>query len=293
MARIYYGGEALPVWNAGYPGNTSIPVFLGNQHDLDWVTGWTVGEPVLAHSLDYRALTLDIDHPEYHFALETLRRSAAWARGKSLVTAGAFGGCGDTLAALRGSMALLYDCMNRPEWVHDAELYLMEMWCEHYETLYRLIREVDDGSTCWFDLWSPGKFYAAHNDFSYMISPELFVDLFIPALRRQLEYLDYAVYHVDGIGAFVHVPALCRLERLQALQILPGAGKPSPLHYCDVLRQVQEAGKNLHISIPPEEVQPALEQLSARGLFIQTWCETEDDARRLLDNAEKWSVDRG
>jgi hypothetical protein len=98
---------------------------------------------------------------------------------------------------------------------------------------------------------------------------------------------------VDGVGNFAHVDALCELPRLQALQILPGAGKPSPLHYLEVLKKVQAAGKNLHISIKAEEVRAALEQLSARGLFIVTRCETEDQARALLKNAEKWSQDRG
>jgi phosphoglycolate phosphatase-like HAD superfamily hydrolase len=80
---------------------------------------------------------------------------------------------------------------------------------------------------------------------------------------------------------------------LQALQIHPGAGKPSPLHYIDVLKRVQATGKNLHITLPAEEVRPALEQLSARGLFIVTGCHTEAEARELLGNAERWSVDRG
>jgi hypothetical protein len=53
---------------------------------------------------------------------------------------------------------------------------------------------------------------------------------------------------------------------------------------------VQRVGRNLHISIPPEEVETALAELSARGLFISTWCASETEARRLLDNAERWSV---
>ncbi len=122
---------------------------------------------------------------------------------------------------------------------------------------------------------------------------EVFRDLFIPALRRQMDYLDHAVYHVDGIGAFAHVDALCEIERLQAIQILPGDGKPSPLHYMDVLKKVQRAGKNLHISLASGEVQAALEQLSARGLIINTSCGTEREARELLANVERWSVDRG
>jgi hypothetical protein len=79
---------------------------------------------------------------------------------------------------------------------------------------------------------------------------------------------------------------------LQAFQILPGAGKPSPLHYLDTLRLVQAAGKNLHITLPPQEVETALGLLSARGLFIETQCETEEQARALLKDAEKRSHDK-
>jgi hypothetical protein len=214
------------------------------------------------------------------------------ARGKSLVTVGAFGGCGDTLASLRGTQTLLTDLMDCPDYVREFELYLMRQWTEVYDSFYSVIRESDEGSTCWFALWSPGRFYAAQNDFAYMISPRAFRTIFLPALEVQTAFLDYCVYHVDGVGNFAHVEALCELPRLQALQILPGAGKPSPLHYMDVLKRVQRAGKNLHITIPPHEVADALDQLSARGLFIDTWCATEGEARTLLADCERWSRDR-
>jgi len=121
----------------------------------------------------------------------------------------------------------------------------------------------------------------------------MFRDIFLPEMRRQTEFFDYSLYHVDGVDAFRHVDALCELPRLQAIQILPGAGKPSPLHYMDTLKKVQKAGKNLYIDIAPDEVEKALAVLSARGLFIQTETETEDDARDVLKKAEQWSVDRG
>ena len=74
--------------------------------------------------------------------------------------------------------------------------------------------------------------------------------------------------------------------------MLPGAGKPSPIHYMPVLKRVQGKGKNLHITIPPEDVETALAELSARGLFIHTWCDTEEQARAMLKKAEEWSHDR-
>ncbi len=294
IRRTFYGGESFPIWTVGYPGHTAIPAFLGCPTQLDFHTGWwdpvVTGEGLAG---DVLKLRINRDGEWWKFTLKALERAARESAGRCIPSIGAFGGCGDTLAALRGNDSLLLDVMDRPDEVIAAECYLMDMWCEVYEEFFGIVREVSEGSTCWFGFWSPGKTYAAQNDFSYMIGPEMFSDLFLPVIERQTRYLDHTVYHVDGVGAFAHVPALCELPRLQALQILPGAGKPGPLHYMDILKTVQAAGKNLQISLSPDEIQPALEQLSARGLFISTWARTEAEARELLKKVERWSVDSG
>ncbi len=295
LSRTYFGGEALPRWVAGYPGWDFIPAFLGAHVTLDEATGWV--EPLYAsgslEDLDHESLKISEDSRWWRKAQEMVAFAAEESRGKSLAGTQAIGGCGDTLAGLRSTNQLLLDVIDCPERVREIELYLMRMWIEVYSVMYDLIKEVSQGSTSWFALWSPGKFYAAQNDFAYMISPAMYREIFLPAIEMQTEFLDHCVYHVDGIGNFAHVDALLELPNLQALQILPGAGKPSPLHYMDLLKKVQAAGKNLHISIPAHEVESALESLSARGLFIQTHVDSEDEARALLANAEKWSVDRG
>lgn len=289
--QIYYGGEALPIWHQGYAGHTSIPVFLGAPLHLDQNTAWM--EPVLTgEDLDVSHLKIDRTNKWWQFHLKELRYAVKAARGQAVVSVGAFGGSGDTLAALRGTDRLLYDLIDRPDQVRAADEYLMRMWCEVYDEFYGIIRETGEGSTCWFTLWSPGKFYAAQNDFSYMISQKMFQDIFLPVIEKQTRFLDHTVYHVDGVGAFAHVPALCDLPRLQAIQILPGAGKPSPLHYLDILKYVQKKGKNLQLSLAASEVETALSKLSARGLMIHTNCATEAEARQLLENAKKWSRDR-
>ena len=290
-ATTFYGGEAFPCWDGGYPGHMCIAAFLGCPVTLDMETGWI--DPLLTEDdWDVTRLRLDRDGPRWRFAIEFLQRAAQESAGKSIPTLGALGASGDTLAYLRGTERLLYDVILSPERVREAERTLMAMWIEVYEQFYGIVHHAAGGSTAWFPLWSPGRFYPAQCDFSYMISPRMFNDLFLPPIERQTQYLDHTVYHVDGIDAFRHVPALLELPRLQALQILPGAGKPSPLHYLDTLRLVQSKGRNLHITIPPEEVEEALKLLSARGLCIQTHCQSEEQARMLLANAEKWSRDR-
>ncbi len=294
MARTFYGGEAVPHWHPGYPGNNSMYALLGGKVNLDEETGWADEHHLpLAENTDFRRLKTNLQHPDWLWTQEMLRFAVERSAGKCLVATGAFGGSGDTLAGLRGNQQLLVDCMDCPDWVREADLYLMDLWIEHYERLYACVDQHNEGSIGWFPLWAPGKFYAAQNDFSYMIGPHTFRELFMPALRKQMDYLDYAIYHVDGKGAFAHVEALCEIERLQAIQILPGEGQPSALHFMDVLHKVQRAGKNLQFYLPPDEIEQALSQLSARGLIIHTWARSETEARELLRNVERWSVDRG
>lgn len=290
--RTFYGGEAFPVWDCGYPGREGLGTFLGCPITLAPTTGWA--DPILTgEDFDVTGLKIDPENRWWKFTLSALEFAAKESEGKAIPSIGAFGGCGDTLAWLRGSERLLYDVMDRPERVRSADQWLMDLWIEVYERFHAIIREAAEGSTCWFELWSPGKFYSTHCDFAYMLSPKMFRDLFLPTIEKQLRFLDHAVHHADGVGHFAHVDALCELPRLQAIQILPGAGKPSPLHYLDVLKKVQAARKNLWIRLDPEEIRGALGELSARGLFIETQCETEEEARALLRNAEKWSRDRG
>ncbi|HUS58981.1 MAG TPA: hypothetical protein VM141_10045 [Planctomycetota bacterium] len=292
LRHTFYGGEALPIWHPGYPGWNTIAVFLGSNVTLKEDTAWV--EPLIPEGsladYDCSALVIDPSNESWQRSLRMQRHTAAQARGRSIPTTGAFGGCGDTLAWLRGSSQLLIDLVECPECVMKFEMQLMKQWCEVYDALHAITRKDAEGSAGWFELWSPGKFYAAQNDFSYMISPKMFRKIFLPAIEMQTNFLDHTIYHVDGVASFAHVPALCELPRLHALQILPGAGKPSPLHYIDVLKTVQAAEKNLHISIPPGEVETALRELSPRGLFIHTWCPSESDARDLLGNVEKWSL---
>jgi len=113
----------------------------------------------------------------------------------------------------------------------------------------------------------------------------------VPA-RVEDRWFDHCVYHVDGIGNFVHSDALWELPRLQATQIPASAGKPSPPHYVDVIKNAQEAAKNLHTSTPANEVEIALSELSAKGLYIQTWCGPRPRQRSSSGTARSGRKDR-
>jgi hypothetical protein len=234
---------------------------------------------------------IDPDNGWWKFSEKIHRFAADAARGKSIPIIQALGGCADTLAAIRGTQNLLLDVMDCPDYVREFDLALMRLWIEVYEKVYGITRESAEGSATWpgVCIWSPGRTYFSMCDFSYMISSKMFIDLFLPSIELQVNYLDYSMYHLDGVGAFKHLDVLLELPKLNGIQVVPGDGKPSALHYMDVLKKIQRAGKNLQIILPPEEVETALENLSSKGLLITTRCKTEEDARELLKRAEKIS----
>jgi len=292
LDSIYYQGEAFPHWHANYPGWDFIPSYFGAPFYLGEDTGWHEHLMQEGELSDYNVkdhLTIKPDNKWWLFSQKMHKFSSDCAKGRAIPGTQAIGGTGDILAAMRSTNQLLYDVVDCPEVVREFELHIIQQWMNVYDVLYGITRENAEGSTNFMGVWGPGKCYITSNDFSYMISPEMYEEIFLPALLKQLDYLDQTIYHVDGEGAFRHVDLLCSIPKITGLQILPGAGKPSPLHYMEYLKKVQKAGKCLHISIPAEEVGIALDNLSSRGLIIQTGVSTPQEADDLVELCKKRS----
>ena len=291
LETTFFGGETIPSMNGGFCGVDFVAVHMGCPIELSEETGWFT--PIIQDGAltDYPIADYYVreDSPWWQFSKRLHMHSLETAQG--LCTAGiqAIGGCGDTLAALRGTKELLTDLIECPDYVRAFDYQMYLQWKYEFEWAYELQKEYNEGTLCgWFSLWSPGKFYPLQNDFSFMISPKMFRDIFMPNIVEQAQYLDHTVYHVDGEGAFSHVDALLEVPKIQCIQILPGPGA-SPLDYLGLLKRVQGAGHGLCISLNPEDVERALELLSAKGLIIYTQCKSETQARYILDNIGKWT----
>jgi len=292
LSRTFFGAEAFPKWSTLHSRHKNISAFLGCPvtfaEDSVWLDPIWTGD-----RLDHQTLRLDEHNPDLQYALKEQRHVIERAGGRFFPEMSCnLSGCGDALEGLRGAERLLYDVMDRPDQVRKADLALMDIWIEVYSRFYTIVSGAAEGSSPCFPLWAPGKFYFTQCDFAYMLSPRQFRDLFLPSIEKQLDFLDYAIHHLDGEGNFKHGDALLECAKLQAIEVAPGAGKPNALHYMPLLKKIQAAGKNLWIALPPCEVENALANLSARGLFISTLCETEAEARDLIRGAEQWSVDR-
>ena len=113
-----------------------------------------------------------------------------------------------------------------------------------FDELYDIIREGDEMAFCYFSSWAPGKMTKLQSDISTMISEDDYRRFVQPFIREQCRKIEYTLYHLDGVGAMHHLPALLEIDELNAIQWTPGVGEPqggSPKWY-DLYIKILAAG---------------------------------------------------
>lgn len=189
----------------------------------------------------------------------------------------------DTLAAMRGTEALLGDLIDRPDWVHSALKQVTERYFEYYDVLYDLFRDERGGSCFW--AWAPGRMAKLQCDFSAMISPAMFGDFMVPVLSAMTERLDYCMYHWDGPGAIPHHDHLLSIPGISMIQWTPGAGSEAVTdrRWWPLYRKTIEAGKKvILLGVQGMEDLAALKREFGQG-FKQFMISIRAESRRQAD----------
>ena len=289
MARRRYLGEAFPYLGAQI-GPGSLGTFVGATPHFDAVTVWY--EPCIADPDTSGPIRFSPEGNHWwdvHLALidEGLRRS----RGRYLVSQPDLIENIDTLAAMRGNKALLYDLVDRPAWVHARLAEINEAFFAAFDLIQERVRDSDGGNAFIFDIWGPGKTCKVQCDFSCMISARMFREFVVPYLEAQCDWLDYSLYHLDGASAAHQLDALLGIESLDAIEFTPEPKVPSggSPHWYDLYRRIKAGGKGVQaIGVAPEEVVPLIDAVGPEGLFIMTSAPDEASAERLAQEVEAY-----
>lgn len=195
------------------------------------------------------------------------------------------GGTYDIVAALRGTQTLLVDLIEYPEQVKAFIRKLQPVWRTFFETYMQKLMARQGAVTSWMPIYSDRSYYPLQCDFSAMISPDMFEEFVLPDLQYQTSYMERSIYHWDGPGELPHLEHLLSLERLSAIQWVPGDGAPNTMDECwyEYYQKIQRAGKSLVISwSDPAGIEKLLKHISTKGLFLQCHVEDEKQAAEVL-----------
>jgi len=123
-----------------------------------------------------------------------------------------------------------------------------------------------------------------------MISTEQFKEFFFPELIKMGRWLDYATFHLDGPQCiYNHTNDLLELDEIKCIQFTPGAGSPptSNPDYIPIFQKIQATRKNLYLLVDPQDIEFILNNLSSKGLFINTYADSQDEADKIIKNVSK------
>jgi hypothetical protein len=292
LAGREFLAEAFPYFDTQI-GPGSLGIFLGSEPGFAPDTVWY--NPCLTDPAAHAPIQFSADGNhwlEVHLGLvdEGLRR----AGGRYLVGIPDLIENLDTLSALRGDTALLYDLLERPSWVAERLAEINQAYFAVFDLFFDRVKDAWGGNAfSAFRIWGPGKTAKLQCDASAMISPRMFRRFVIPHLGAQCDWLDFSLYHLDGTTALQHLDALLEIPGLDGIEWTPQALSAAPggsAEWYDLYRRIKAGGKSVQvIGVRPEELLPLLDAIGPQGtMVIMAEPLPLDQADALLKSVESY-----
>jgi len=276
----YFGGEAMPggTLMVGYCYAYGAPLHFTEQ---------TVWQDAIIESWD-DAPSFELDESDWAWQQceKVVRRCTEVAAGRWFAPMPALMQPNDLLWVLRGPERFCLDLLERGGKIKATLRRILDNYLVQYERLQAIISETMEGSMGWLSVWHPSaRSLTLQSDLSCAISEAMFEEFIAPELEELCDWLDGAIYHLDGPGALHQLDRLLAIEGLHAIQWTPGTGQPTGLAWLELYKRIQEAGKGLVISLAYDEVETAVKELRPEGVLISTSAPSPEAAEGLLERA--------
>ena len=286
VAHSSLKADILPVANP-QRGPGSLAAILGGVFEGGEDTIWIHPNPDFTDEIIFNP-----EHPNWILHKELLKACKAKANGHYFVGMPDLMEGLDVLAALKGTDRVLLDTVMQPEILEQQMQQINDIYFKVFDELYDIIREGDEMAFCYFSSWAPGKMSKLQSDISTMISQDDYRRFVQPFIREQCQKIDYTLYHLDGVGAMHHLPALLEIEELNAIQWTPGVGEPqggSPKWY-DLYKKILAGGKSVMACwVTLDELKPLLDHIGADGVHLEMDFHNEKEVEQAMRIVEEYT----
>ncbi|HJP31567.1 MAG: hypothetical protein QF689_02225 [Candidatus Latescibacteria bacterium] len=287
LTNTMFGGDALPV---AYPnlGPEVFSAFYGCPLVFTETTSWS--EPILEDWDSASTLALDAGNEYYQRILQITDALLEAGRDRFLVGYTDLHGGADAVAALREPQRLCIDMLERADDVRALTERVTVDFLRTYDVYHDRLQAEGQHSITWLPATCRGRMHVPSNDFSCMISQELFEDLFVPGIVQECRHMDRCIYHLDGPEALRFLDLLLDVPEIDAIQWVPGAGQDRWSDWIDVYRRVQATGKSFILYPPVAELDQVFSALRPEGAWLAVSGITDDDtARAVIDAVSHWT----
>lgn len=276
--QMCFWGEAVPYLYIDY-GASALALQLGAKGS--WADNNTIwADPFLDSTNEVVALTLG---GKWKTIQDTaIAEGIKKCAGQAMLSSYCLGASADTTAALIGTETLLFELIENPAGV---KLAFDKIKCLIIEKFLELSRQCNIGGTIlngWHGIWAPEASTPIQEDFSYMISTDMFREFCYPHICDLVDAVPYSFYHLDGISALRHLSLLCTIPNLRVIQWQPGDGHSAIMQWTSVIKTILDSGKSCHVYVQAKEVFPLIKEVGSRGMLL-TVSGTKDEIMNLAE----------
>jgi len=247
LSATHYAGDALPVF-CPWLGPDQFAAWLGAELLLRPRQSTSWSKPFVRDWDEYPQLHIEPGNRWWQIYLKIVQESVRVGQGKWVTGYPDLHSGIDALSAIRGPDKLAADLVALPDQIHRAMRQVTDLWKFVVDAVSAIVLPSGQGTSNWTMGWSSDRFLCiGQNDYSCMISAPMFEEFCWQDTLECCAHVEHALYHLDGPGALRHLPLLLRLERLDCIQWIQGAGQPLPSEWVPLLQQIQKGGKTVQL----------------------------------------------
>lgn len=280
-------GDALPT---AWPnlGPEVFSAFFGMEMEYTQDTSW--GIPNLTDWAQADSLVLDEENFYWRKLAEMTGALLAAGEGLYYVGLSDLHAGGDGVAAFRDPQNLNMDMLTAPDDVKRLLARLETPYLHVLDHYFDKLQGAGQAITSWPGIVSSKRWYVPSNDFSCMLSPQMFDEFFVPGIARECRHTQASIYHLDGPDALRHLDSLLAIDELNAIQWVFGAGNGTPLDWLPVYQRCQEAGKGIQLfGVVPDMIDTLMTNLRPQGVWMSVDVRDRAEAQAVLDKAGAWT----
>lgn len=268
IEKTYFAGDALPMVFP-YFGTGAHAKYFNDDIEVVYMPDTIWIHSCLESCGDLKPADLDSSR-FFRREMEIMRYLEAESRGRYFL--GMPDNCGsyDALAQLRGNANLLTDFLDDPDGVKYAAKLCVDCLHESCDRMFDVVRDNCLGGSVhgWMNLLSKGKIMQLQCDLSVMLSASLYEEFIMEELRATCDFLDNAIYHIDGREQLRHLDLLLAEPRINMYQWANVAGQPPLLENVSTFRKIQAAGRGLVLHVRKEDVKALMKEISPKGVIL-------------------------
>ncbi len=279
-------GDALP---HAYPnlGPEVFSAFFGCPLQFGEETSWS--QPILHDWADVAKMRFSRDNVYWQKLVEMTEAFLEAGRGVFYTGMTDFHPGADAIAAFRDPLQFNYDVLEAREQVMALLGYVTEVYLEVYDFFHEKLTTAGQPISTWAGIVSRKKWLVPSNDFSCMISPRVFQEMFLESIAAECRHYEASLYHLDGPQALKHLDALLSIPELSAIQWVYGAGNGRTSDWMHVHKRIRKAGKGLQLSFGADELDTIIGELRPEGLWLSIWgVQDREHAEHLIRQVAEW-----